>query len=144
MNAEKDETDLENHFLYAAQRTVPFLDLLGVKPISAHDGRAEFELTVGKSHLRTLGLLHGGVVASLLDTAMGFAAVTKAPEDFHVVTVQLNVNFVAPSRSGDTLTAVGEVQHSGRKTAVARGEITNQSGALIGTSTATFMYLPIE
>ena len=144
MNANNDENSSDNHFLHAAQRTVPFLDLLGVQPISAQNGRAEFELTVGETHLRTLGLLHGGVVASLLDTAMGFAAVTKAPENFHVVTVQLNVNFIAPSKAGDTLTAVGEVQHTGRKTAVVRGEIKNQSGTLIGTATATFMFLPIE
>ncbi|GAB4157732.1 MAG: hypothetical protein Tsb009_34890 [Planctomycetaceae bacterium] len=83
-------------------------------------------------------------MASLLDTAMGFAAVTKAPEGFHVVTVQLNMNFTAPAYRGDVLTATGEILHLGKKTAVARGELMNQNGTRIATGTATFMFLPVE
>jgi len=127
----------------ALQRKVPFLDLLNIRPISAGDGKAEFEMTVEQSHLRTLGILHGGVTASLLDTAVGFAAITVAPPEHHVVTMQLNMNFVRTIASGETLRAIGTVEHSGRRTAVVHGEVRTSEGELAAIATATMMYLPI-
>lgn len=144
MTSPNPQTNEDDALLLAASRDVPFLDLLGARPVSAGQGRAEFELTVDTPHLRTLGLLHGGVTASLLDTAMGFAAVTKAPPGHHVVTIQLSVNFISPSWKAETLRATAEIQHCGRKTAVTRGEIRNETDKLIATATGTFMFLPIE
>lgn len=123
------------------ERHVPFLELLGVTPKSGHDGRAEFELTVDGKHLRTFGMLHGGVVATLLDTAMGYAAVTKAPADHLVVTMQLNMNFTRAAKPGDRLLALGEVVHAGGRTAVTRGEIRSAAGTLIATGSATFFFI---
>ena len=127
---------------HAAERHVPFLDLLGVRPVSAQRGRADFEMTVDDRHLRTLGLLHGGVTATLLDTALGYAAVTTAPEKHYVLTVQLNANYIRPAWRGETLRASGEIIHSGRQTAVARGEIRTSDGKLVATGSGTFMYVP--
>jgi acyl-CoA thioesterase len=126
----------------AQERHVPFLELLGVRPVEASRGRAVFELTVEDKHLRTLGLLHGGVTATLLDTALGYAAVTTAPSGHFVVTVQLNANFIRPAWLGERLLASGEVIHSGRQTAVARGEIRTADGELVASGTGTFMYVP--
>lgn len=123
-------------------RKVPFLDLLEIRPVSCEPGRATFECIVQKKHLRTLGILHGGVAATLLDTAMGYAAGTRAPEGYHLVTVQLSVNFTRPAREGDLLTATGQVQHSGTKTAVVQGEIRSAENDLVAAGTATFLYLP--
>lgn len=124
------------------ERHVPFLELLQVHPISGGSGRAEFQMTVRDQHLRTLGLLHGGVTATLLDTAMGYAAVTTAPEGHYVVTVQLNINYIRPARHGETLRATGEIVHTGRQTAVARGEIRTSDGQLVAAGSGTFMYVP--
>jgi uncharacterized protein (TIGR00369 family) len=123
-------------------RHVPFLQLLNVRPVGAGAGHAVFEMTVEEFHLRTLGILHGGVTATLLDTAMGYAAVTKAPPDHYVVTVQLNVNFVRPAWEAERLVASGEIEHSGKQTAVARGEIRTDDDTLVALGSATFMYLP--
>ncbi|MCH8830155.1 MAG: PaaI family thioesterase [Planctomycetes bacterium] len=128
---------------YAQERSVPFLELLGIEPVLACDGKAVFRLTVEQRHLRTLGLLHGGVTATLLDTAMGFAAVTKAPPGHHVVTVQLNMNFLRTVRESERLEVSAVIEHSGRKTAVAQAEIRNGEDKLVALGTATFMYLPI-
>jgi acyl-CoA thioesterase len=124
------------------ERHVPFLELLEIRPVSAGPGRAEFEMTVAERHLRTLGLLHGGVMAAFLDTALGYAAVTTAPEQHYVVTMQLNANFIRPAWRGETLRAVGEIVHTGRQTAVARGEVRTADGKLVAAGSATFMYLP--
>ncbi|MBW3541233.1 MAG: PaaI family thioesterase [Planctomycetes bacterium] len=126
------------------ERHVPLLELLEILPVEAEPGRAVFAMTVAEKHLRTLGLLHGGVTATLLDTAMGYAAVTVAPEGHHAVTVQINVNYVRPAAAGERLEASGRIVHSGRKTAVTTGEVrSGDGGALVATGTATFMFLPV-
>lgn len=124
----------------------PFLESLRAEPLSSEKGLATWRLTVEEQHLRTHGILHGGVVATLLDTAMGRAVSTLCREDQCAVTAQLNVNFLRPSWSGETLTVTGEVQHSGRQTAVARGEIRTATGVLVATGSGTFMFVarPVE
>jgi len=101
------------------------------------------ELVVGEPHLRSKGIVHGGLFATLLDTAMGWAAGTTAPPGFDVVTVQLNVNFIRPARPGETLVASGQIQHAGRRTAVARGEV-HADGHLAATGSATFLYVQLD
>src|SRR5262249_57706259 len=95
-----------------------------------------------REDLRTVGILHGGVTATLLDTVLGMASGTTAPEDHYVVTVQLNVNFIRPVWEGESLVATGEVIHFGRQTAVARGEVRTSGGVLAASGSGTFMYLP--
>lgn len=136
MSAESDST------AEPAGRHVPLLELLEIHPVQAGEGEATFEMLVDERHLRTLGILHGGVTATLLDTALGFAAVTVAPDDHFVVTVQLNVNFIRPAWKSEQLHASGRVRHSGQKTAVAEGDIHTAEGTLIATGTATFLFLP--
>jgi uncharacterized protein (TIGR00369 family) len=123
-------------------RYVPFLEHLAIRPVACENGSATFEMTVDEPHLRTRGILHGGVFAALLDTAMGMAAGTTAPAGHFVVTAQLNVNMIRPAWQGETLRATGEVRHSGKLTAVAYGEIRTEQSVLVATGTATFLFLP--
>jgi len=125
-----------------AGKHVPFLDLLDCRPVYTGDGRVEFELTVQEKHLRTLGIAHGGVAAALMDSAVGFAAGTTAPPGYHVVTVQLNMNFIRPAWEGEKLIAKGKVLHAGKQTAVARGEIRTSENFLVASGMGTFMYIP--
>lgn len=120
----------------------PFLDLLGAEQVAASEGHATWRLAVRECHLRTLGILHGGVVAVLLDTALGRAVSTVCPANLTAVTAQLNVNFVRPARAGEVLLASGEVQHFGRRTAVARGELRTDSDILVATASGTFFFVP--
>jgi uncharacterized protein (TIGR00369 family) len=85
--------------------------------------------------------MHGGVLATLLDSVMGMAASSVAPAGHFAVTVQINLNFIRPAWEGELLIATGEVEHSGRTTAVARGEARTEGGSLVGTGSATFMYV---
>jgi uncharacterized protein (TIGR00369 family) len=132
----------QTHLLQAMTRHVPLLELLEIRPLDASKGNATFEMLVDEKHLRTLGLVHGGVTATLLDTAMGFAAVTTAPQGFYVVTVQLNANFIRPAWKSEKLIATGEVQHFGKQTAVARGEIRTSENVLVAAGMGTFLYVP--
>jgi uncharacterized protein (TIGR00369 family) len=114
-----------------------FMELLGV----VGDGEGRLILEVGPDHLRSLGIVHGGVVATLLDSVMGLDASREAPADHYVVTVQLNVNFIRPAFPPERLIASSETRHRGRMTAVAQGEIRTEEGALVATGSATFCFV---
>jgi uncharacterized protein (TIGR00369 family) len=120
---------------------VPFLELLGARPLELRPGWCRIELPVSRCHLRGLSIIHGGAVATLLDSAMGLAASTSTDAGQGVVTVQLNANFIRPAREGETLVATGELKHSGRRTAVACGEVHTAEGALVASGSATFVHL---
>lgn len=98
-------------------------------------------MTVQTRHLRNLGIMHGGVLATLLDSVMGMSVGSLGPAGHFVVTVQLNVNFIRPAWEGETLVAVAEVIHSGQQTAVARGEVRTARGNLVGSGSGTFLYV---
>ena len=114
-----------------------FLERLGVR--SEEGGKLVVEL--GPAHLRSLGIAHGGFLATLLDSVMGRDAGRLAPAGHYVVTAQLNVNFIRPGWEGETLLASAQLRHRGRQTAVAQGEVRTAAGALVATGSATFIYV---
>ena len=133
------------HFPEALARgEFPYLTLLGIEVSSISEGHAEIKMTVTERHLRSLGILHGGVTSSLIDTALGLAGASHAPDNHHAVTSQLSVNFTRIAKAGETLTTKGETIHMGSRTAVCRGEVRNEQGDLIASGTSTVMFLPLE
>ncbi len=114
-----------------------FLERLGV----TIDDAGRLVLTIKPAHLRTLGIAHGGVIATLLDSVMGMTANRSSPPDHFVVTAQLSVQFIRPTFEGETLVASSEVRHSGRTTAVAQGELRTSTGNLVAIGSATFVYV---
>jgi len=135
----------EWHFPEALQRgEFPFLDLLGIEVGEIESGKAILHLDVEEKHLRSLGMVHGGVTSTLLDSALGIAGASQAPDHHHAVTMQLNVNFTKTAKQGDHLTTTGRCVHHGTKTAVCHGETTDQEGKIVATATSTLMFLPLE
>jgi uncharacterized protein (TIGR00369 family) len=120
----------------------PFHELVGLTVELAEGGRSRTRLAVEEHHLREGGIVHGGVLATLLDVAIGVAARSLAPDGPDLVTIQLNVHFVRATRAGEVLVASGEVLHPGRRTVVARGEIRTVAGDLVALGTGTLFYLP--
>ena len=145
-----DESVPENdatHWARPAQESapgrIPFHALIGMWPREVAGGKARVELRVEQHHLRSGLILHGGVFASLLDSAQGLAAASLARPGHDVVTAQLGVHFLRPAVLGHTLIATAEVLHAGRRTAVTRAEIRTDQGELLATGSATLLYLPI-
>lgn len=87
--------------------------------------------------LNPMGILHGGVTAVFLDSAMGWSIADRTGRQ--VVTVQLNVNYVKPGR-GQHLVVRARPTHTGRFTAVAEGRVEDQNGDLIAQGTGTFFF----
>lgn len=106
------------------------------------EGRCELSLPLEGFHANAYGSLHGGVVATLVDTASGVAAWTQAAKGERVSTVELKVNFIAgvvPS-AGGALKAVGVVIHKGRTTAVVEADVLDPEGKRVARGLGTFFY----
>ena len=85
------------------------------------------------------GLLHGGVLASLVDVACGYAALTMMPDDREVLTVEFKIHFLKPAKT-DRLIAVGQVVQAGRTLTVCEGSVFDATRTrVLARMTATMM-----
>jgi uncharacterized protein (TIGR00369 family) len=119
-----------------------FADLLGYKLTGRGPGFAEVSLKVGPQHLNRLSIPHGGLLATLLDSAAGFAAAyAEDPEKPQtVVTLSINTLFIGRARIGDTIVTQGRRIGGGKTIAFATAEAL-VDGKAIARADATFRYL---
>ena len=121
------------------QRTLGYvLDLTG------DDGRARCRMTLDERHTNRHGALHGGLVAVMLDNAMGATgSLAISRETVHpMLTISMNVDFIASAQVGDTLVAEGWIVGGGRKTKFIHGHLHDQTGKLIATGSGVFKPVP--
>jgi uncharacterized protein (TIGR00369 family) len=115
---------------------------LAFVPREVGGGKAMWEYTVDPAHYNTNGVLHGGILMALLDTAMGQAvADLVAPTGRFNVAAQLNIHFLLPIKSG-LVRARAEVKKVGKRLAVVEAEATDDAGRVLGIATATHSLLP--
>jgi uncharacterized protein (TIGR00369 family) len=122
------------HLIEEARRT--FWGFVGCELVSLDENKVIVSLDVQDHHLNHIGILHGGVHATLLDSAMGLAAMAARPED-NMVTSNLNLHFTAPARKGK-VTVVAEIVHMSGKMITAQGTITDDKNNLCSMATASF------
>ena len=110
-----------------------FAGSLGVRSTDAMDGEARLEMDAD-AHLNPAGTVHGGVLATLLDTAMGRAV--RSTRDDVPATSQLTVTFLRPGRPG-RLVVTGRVGKEGQYLVVCDGDI-ERDGQAVASAVATF------
>jgi uncharacterized protein (TIGR00369 family) len=113
-----------------------FAGTLGVREAGAEDGHARVEFDVGEEHLNPAGTLHGGVLATIVDTAMGLAARSTTGEGEVPATSQLTVTYLRPGRPGP-LAATAQVRKQGEHLLVCDAEV-EQEGRPLVHALATF------
>ena len=113
---------------------------LGARLASVAPGEVEIEFDFDERLTQQHGYMHAGVVTSALDSACGYAALTLAPEDAAVLSVEFKANFLAPA-SGERFLARGTVVRAGRTLTVCRGEAFADGERPIATMLATIMSL---
>jgi uncharacterized protein (TIGR00369 family) len=91
------------------------------------EGEIEIELPFMASLTQQHGFVHAGIVATILDTACGYAALTLMPKEAAVLTTEFKINFLSPA-IGDRLVAAGHVVRPGRKLIVCLGDIFAEKG----------------
>lgn len=119
---------------------VPFAHLLGIEFVSAERGAATFGLTLRDELTRMEGIMHGGVIASLLDTAAAFAVHTILEPGQRTLTVDLTVHYLRPVLEG-RIEARARVLRAGRKLVILAVEVSNadENRHLIATATTTYV-----
>lgn len=121
------------------------MQTIGAGLVSVSPGAVEIELPFNKHLTQQHGFLHAGAVATIGDTACGYAALSLAPADTAVLTIEYKINLVSPA-IGSKLVARGHVIKPGRTITVSSGEIFALNGPteekLIANMLATIMLLP--
>lgn len=101
----------------------PFSVLLGFRLVSATDDGAVIEADPAPEHCNGGGILHGGYLSALLDSATGWAVHAKVPDDVPAPHVQLTVQYVRAAVPGTTLVCTARCISAGRRIASAEAEI---------------------
>jgi uncharacterized protein (TIGR00369 family) len=116
---------------------VPYVGLLGLEFVSAERGAATFALDVREELTRMGGIVHGGAVVSLLDTAAAFAVHTVIEPDARTVTVDLTVHFLRPASDG-RIEAHARVLRRGRRLCILSVEAQDGAAEMVATATMTY------
>ena len=120
-------------------QTQSFVDTLGVYDRTAEDGTAHLQLDVTDQHLNEAGTLHGGVLATLVDAAMGQAVRSRTGEDDVPATSQLTITYLRPGKPG-TVQVTGRVSKQGEHLTVCEADV-EQDGRTLVHALATFAVL---
>jgi len=121
-------------------RSGHFHNHLGIALEDARTGWARLRMDIKPELINVFGILHGGAVFSLVDTAMGTALIGLLAEKEGMATVEAKINYISPVREG-TITAEAEVTHRGRRTAVIESRVTDARGRSVAVALGTYLIL---
>lgn len=121
----------------------PFPALIGMQLVEVEPDLAHIAIDVDEKHLQPFGIVHGGVIATLIDTATFWAAFWRLPSDSGLVNVDLKLNYLAAVPLGrGRLTAVGRCLQAGRQVSYSEARVIDETGRLVAHGTSTLMSLP--
>lgn len=119
----------------------PLGTFLGLDVGARGTGRAGAELVVDPRHHNPHGVVHGGVLFTMVDTAMGAAAMTVVPTGHLCASIEVHLRFLRPVVTG-VLHAEVEVVRAGRRIIHLSGQVRDDVGEVVATATGTFAVLP--
>jgi uncharacterized protein (TIGR00369 family) len=116
----------------------PIALLLGFSIVELQEGRVSFAVEPAEYHYNPIGVVHGGIAATLLDTVMGCAVQSKLPRGRAYTTLDVQVRYLRPltARTGRVL-GIGTSVHAGGRVATAEGRIVDGDGRLYATGTTS-------
>jgi len=122
-------------------RAAPYPALIGMVVSAIEFDSCRVDLELGERHLQPFGIVHGGVLATLIDTATFWAAFLRLPEDAGLVNVDLKLNYLK-SVSGGQLRTEGRCLRAGRQISYAEAKVFDDQDELVAHGTSTLMALP--
>ena len=120
-----------------------FPKLLGIEIDEVQAGRARLSVEIRKDLLQLQGVMHGGAIASLIDTAVAFAIVGASEPDDSFTTVEMKVNYLAAIREGRVI-ADARLIRDGRRIIVAECDVFDSKGRLCAKGLLTYIRLNSE
>ena len=120
----------------------PIAKLLGFDLVEVEPGYAVFEIVPGERHYNPIGVVHGGLAMTLLDSCMGCAVHSQMPAGAAYTTLEAKTNLVrAITSQTGRLRAIGRTVHVGKRMATAEGRLEDASGRLYAHATTTCIVL---
>ena len=120
----------------------PIMALVGYRLAQVGEGLAVFECEPGEQHYNPIGVVHGGLAMTLLDSAMGCCVHTRLPANVGYTTLEVKINLVrAITAKTGTIRASGRVIHFGNKTVTAEARLEDAAGKLYAHGTTTCLIL---
>lgn len=119
-----------------------FHDWMGMRLGHLEPGSSELSLRIGEDHVNLMGVLHGGVLASLADAATGIAMLSALDPGWSHLTTSLQLTFLSPAMLGEEVTARGRVVRAGRRFGYAEADVSRSDGTLLARAAATFIVQP--
>jgi uncharacterized protein (TIGR00369 family) len=120
----------------------PIAVLLGFRLTEVEPGHVVFECTPGEQHYNPIGVVHGGLAMTLLDSAMGCSVQTRTPAGGGYTTLEAKTNLVrAITDKTGRLRAIGKLIHMGSRIATAEARLVDANGKLFAHATTTCIVL---
>lgn len=140
MNDTKPENVITpQHRAHAANalHSLPFARLIGMRLVDLRPGEAVISIEMRDDLRQPSGVLHGGVTATLIDTAMAFAVRTQLAIDDATATIDLTVHYLRPHITG-TFICTATVVRAGKRIFTVSADVVNDDGKLIATAISTY------
>ncbi len=123
----------------------PIMRTLGIDGVEVEDGQMVFCLDPQEFHYNPLGTMHGGVLATLLDSAAGCAVHTTLPAGVGYTSLDLTTKFLRPvTLTSGRLRCEGTVLSRGSRIALAQAQVFDGQGRLVAHATSSCLIFPIE
>ena len=133
-------TETERERIQKAFQSVPFAHLLGIELGDFERGAATLYLSVREPLRQNRGVVHGGVTASLIDTAAAFAILTLLEPDQSTTTVDLTIHYLRPILQG-RISARARVLRLGRRLIAVAVDVLDETGSLVATALTSYLRL---
>jgi uncharacterized protein (TIGR00369 family) len=122
----------------AAEATSRAWAWLGLEVVDTGEGMAVVEMPTTEDMANHSGFVHGGMISTLADSAMGRSLRTLKPGVVRAMSFDLKLTFIGAAKIGEKLRATGRVLHAGRRTVVTECRVEGKDGRLVATASATF------
>jgi uncharacterized protein (TIGR00369 family) len=131
----------DEQFYKERVNTFPFIRLMGMRLLSAGEGKSVMRCRIRPVLRNTAGTLHGGVMGTLVDMSVATALRSVMPLSSGMTTVEYKVNFLKPVPDG-VVTAHGTILRLGKTIAAGSVEIRNEEGEVVAFGSATYYIVP--
>lgn len=130
-------TPEQRAFAENALHNLPFSKLIGMRLVDLQPDEAVISIEMRDDLRQPSGVLHGGVTATLIDTAMAFAVRTRLGIDEATATVDLTIHYLRPHITG-TFTCTAKIVRAGKRIFTVSADVVNQDGKHIATAVSTY------
>ena len=110
---------------------------MGIEFLGVIDGAATLQLDLAQRHMSRANRVHGGVLFTLLDSALGRSIINALPDGRGCATVEIKVNYFRPVQGG-RVTARGRMKELTKSLGYAEGEVLNEDGKVLARASGTF------